>query len=77
MNKTYINSILIIIFMVFIAIESFFIFTVIRVHQFAAVQVKAMKRFLLALSPSQVWAHYTIALTLLELYTHYRVDSKF
>ncbi len=53
MHKTYINSILSIIFKVFIVIESGFTFTVIRVHQFSPVQVDAMKQ-ILALSPSQV-----------------------
>jgi hypothetical protein len=46
-------------FIVFVVIESGFIFTVIRVHQFSPVQVDAMKQ-LLALSLSQVRALYTV-----------------
>jgi hypothetical protein len=41
-HKTYINSILKIIFKVFIVIESGFTFTVIRVDQFSPVQVDAI-----------------------------------
>ncbi len=52
-----------IIFMVLIVIESGFISTVIRVHQFSPVQVDVMKQ-LLALSPSQVQVLCTLALTL-------------
>jgi hypothetical protein len=44
-----------IIFMVFIVIESGFTITVIRVHQFSPVQVDAIKQ-LLAISPSQARA---------------------
>jgi hypothetical protein len=64
-HKTYINSVLIIIFMAFIVIESGFISTVIRVDQFSPVQVDAMKQ-LLALYPSQVKALCILALTPLE-----------
>ncbi len=53
MLKTYINSILVIIFMIFIVIESGFTTTETRFHQFSPVQVVAVKQ-LLALSPSQV-----------------------
>jgi hypothetical protein len=49
--------------MVLIVIESGFISTVIRVHQFSPVQVDVMKQ-LLALSPSQVQVLCTLALTL-------------
>jgi hypothetical protein len=55
------NSILMIIFLVFIVIESGFTFTVIRVRQFSPVHVDAMKQ-LLALSPSQVRASIIIIL---------------
>ncbi len=65
MHKTYINSILMMILIVFIVIESGFIFTVIRVHQFSPVQVDAMKQ-LLALSQSQVRALCILAFTSLE-----------
>ncbi len=51
-----------IIFIVFTVIESDFISTVIRVHQFSPVQVDAMKQYL-ALSPSQVRALCILALT--------------
>ncbi len=54
-----------IIFIIFIVIESGFIFTVIRVHQFSPVQVDAMKQ-LLAVSPSQMRALCILALTHLE-----------
>ncbi len=54
-----------IIFMVFIIIESGFIYTVIRVHQLSAVQVDAMKQHL-ALSPSQVRTLCILALIPLE-----------
>ncbi len=74
MHKTYINSILSIIFTVFIVIESGFTFTVIRFHQFSPVQVVAMKQ-ILALSPSQVRALCILALTPLESYARYSVDS--
>jgi hypothetical protein len=73
-QKTYINSILSIIIMVFIVIESGFTFTVIRVHQFSPVQVVAMKQ-ILALSPSQVQALCILALIPLESYARYSVDS--
>jgi hypothetical protein len=73
-HKTYINSILSIIFTVFIVIESGFTFTVIRFHQFSPVQVVAMKQ-ILALSPSQVRALCILALTPLESYARYSVDS--
>jgi hypothetical protein len=73
-HKTYINSILIIIFIVFIVIESGFIFTVIRVHQLSPLQVVAMKQ-ILAISPSQVQALCIIALTPLESDALYSVDS--
>ncbi len=63
-----------IIFIVFIVIESGFIFTVIRVHQFSPVQVDAMKQ-LLALSPSQVQALCILALTPLVSDARYSVDS--
>jgi hypothetical protein len=65
-----------IIFMVFIVIESGFILTtVIRVHQFSPVQVDAMKK-LLALSPIQVWALCTLALAPKESDAPYSVDSR-
>ncbi len=64
-----------IIFIVFIVIESGFTFTVIRVHQFSPVQVDAMKQ-ILALSPSQVQALYILALTTLESDAQYSVDSR-
>jgi hypothetical protein len=54
-----------IIFKVITVIESGFIFTVIKVHQFSTVQLEAMKQ-LLALSPSQVRALFILALTSLE-----------
>jgi hypothetical protein len=63
-----------IIFMVFIVIESGFIYTEIRVHQFSPMQVDAMKQ-LLALSPSQVPALCLLALTPLESDVRYSVDS--
>jgi hypothetical protein len=64
--KTYVNSIIIIIFIVFIVVESVFIFTtVIRVHQFSPVQLEIMKQ-LLALSASQERALCVLALTPLE-----------
>jgi hypothetical protein len=63
-----------IIFIVFIVIESGFTFTVIRVHQFSPVQVDAMKQ-LLAPSPSQVHALCILALAPLESYARYSVDS--
>jgi hypothetical protein len=63
-----------IIFMVFIVIESDFIFTVIRVDQFSPVQVEAMKQ-LFELSPSQVRAHCLLALRPLESNARYSVDS--
>jgi hypothetical protein len=74
-HKTYINSILTIIFKVFIVTESGFISTVIRVHQFSPVQADAMKQ-LLALSPSQVRALCIPALTPLESDTRYSIDSR-
>ncbi len=70
------GSILMIIFMVFIVIESGFIYTVIRFYQFSPVQVDAMKQ-LLALSPSQVKALCILALTTLESDAQYSVDSTF
>jgi hypothetical protein len=63
-----------IIFIVFIVIESGFTFTVIRVHQFSPVQVDAMKQ-ILAISPSQVQALCILALTSLESDARYSVDS--
>ncbi len=63
-----------IIFIVFIVIESGFISTVIRVHQFSPVQVDAMKQYL-ALSPSQVRALCILALTPLKSDARYSVDS--
>ncbi len=75
MHKTYINSIVTIIFKVFIAIESGFKFTVIRVHQFSPMQVDAMKQ-ILALSPSQVRGLCILALTPLESDAQYSVDSR-
>jgi hypothetical protein len=63
-----------IIFMVFIVIESGFIYTEIRVHQFSPMQVDAMKQ-ILALSPSQVQALCILALTPLESDARYSVDS--
>ncbi len=75
MHKTYINSILIIIFIVYMVIESGFTFTVIRVHQFSPVQVDAIKQ-LLALSPSQVRTLCILALTHLESDARYSVDSR-
>jgi hypothetical protein len=64
-----------IIFMVFIVIESDFIFTEIRVHQLSPVQVQAIKQ-LFALSPSQVRALCILALTPLESDARYSVDLR-
>jgi hypothetical protein len=64
-----------ILFMVFIVIESDFTFTVIRVHQFSPVQVDAMKQ-ILALSPSKVRALCIIALTPLESDARYSFDYR-
>ncbi len=74
MHKTYINSILMIIFIVFIVIESGFKFTVIRVHQFYPVQVDAMKQ-ILALSSSKLRALCILDLKSLESDAQYSVDS--
>ncbi len=63
-----------IIFIVFIIIESGFTFTVIRVHQFSPVQADAMKQ-ILALSPSQVQALCILALKPLESDARYSFDS--
>jgi hypothetical protein len=65
-----------IVFMVFIVIESGFTFKliVIRVNQFSPVQVDAMKQ-IPALSPSQVQALCILALTPLESDARYSVDS--
>ncbi len=62
-----------IIFIVFIVIESGFISTVIRVHQFSPVQVDAMDQ-LLALLPSQVRALCILFLTPLESDARFRVN---
>jgi hypothetical protein len=64
-----------IIFILFLVIESGFTFTVIIVHQFSLVQVDAMKQ-LLALLPSQVRALCILALTPLESDARYSVDSR-
>ncbi len=74
MQKTYINSIIVIIFIVFIVIESGFRFTVIRVCQFSPVQVDAINQ-LIELSPSQVRALCILALTSLESDARYSLDS--
>jgi hypothetical protein len=60
--------------MVFVVVESGFIFTVIRIHQFSPVQVEAMKQ-LLALSPSKLWALCILALTPLESDVRCSIDS--
>ncbi len=75
MHKTYINSILMIIFKVFIVIESGFIFAVIKVHQFSPVQVEAIKQ-LLVLSPSQERVLCVLAFTSLKSDAGYSVYSR-